>query len=86
MVENLRELHELDLETAPNGSASVPARVVHVNPAGAVARVELTALDGGLTLQVELPPERWQELRLTVGDTAYVLPRKARVFVPDYSI
>ena len=78
--------HELDIEGEPNGSASLPARVLHVNPAGPVARVHLAALEGNLALQVEVPPERWQGLGLKVGDTAYVSPRRARVFLPDYAI
>lgn len=75
--------HELDIERAPLNSGSLAARVTHVNPAGAVARVHLEALEGELSLHVELAPDRWRDLRLTVGDTAYVSPRRARVFLPD---
>jgi sulfate/thiosulfate transport system ATP-binding protein len=78
--------HELEIERSPGDGGSLAARVVHVNPAGAVARVHLEALEGSLTLHVELPPERWRELTLQVGDTAYVAPRRARVFFPEYSI
>jgi sulfate transport system ATP-binding protein len=78
--------HELDIELSPNGAGSLAARVTHVNPAGAVARIHLEALEGSLTLSVEVTPERWSELQLRIGDTAYVSPRRARVFFPDYSI
>jgi sulfate transport system ATP-binding protein len=77
--------HELDIERE-SGPGSVAARVMHVNPAGAVARVHLEALEGQRSLHVEVAPERWRELNLSVGDTAYVLPRRARVFLPEYSI
>jgi sulfate/thiosulfate transport system ATP-binding protein len=78
--------HELDIDVEPNGCSSLPARVLHINPAGPVARVHLAALEGNLALQVEVTPERWQGLGLKVGDTAYVSPRRARVFLPDYAI
>src|SRR5262249_42874979 len=78
--------HELDIDGEPNGSASLPARVLHVNPAGSVSRVHLAALEGNLALQVEVPPERWQGLGLKVGDTAYVSPRRGRGFPPRYAI
>ena len=67
-------------------SGALAARVLHINPAGPVARVHLAALEGNLELQVEVTPERWRELGLKVGDTAYVSPRRARVFLPDYAI
>ncbi len=75
--------HELDHDREPAGAASLAARVLHVNPAGAVARVHLAALEGNLALHVEVPPERWRALGLKVGDTAYVAPRRARVFLPE---
>jgi sulfate/thiosulfate transport system ATP-binding protein len=78
--------HELDIDRVPADTGSLSARIVHVNPAGAVARIHLEALDGSLTLYVEVTPERWRELNLAVGDTTYVSPRRARVFFPDYSI
>jgi sulfate/thiosulfate transport system ATP-binding protein len=78
--------HELEIDHAPNGEGSLPARVVHVNPAGAVARIHLTSLEGEFNLHVEVTPDRWSELKLKPGDTAYVYPRRARVFVPEYSI
>ena len=55
-------------------------------PAGAVMRISLLALEGELSLSVELPPERCTALALEVGDTVHVAPRRARVFLPEYSI
>ena len=57
-----------------------------VNPAGSVAKVFLMAAEFGVGLNVELSPERYDELRLKAGDTVYVSPRKVRVFVPEYVI
>ncbi len=63
--------------TSSRGSespASLPAKVVHVNPAGSVARVQLLAEENDLALNVELSPERCEELDLKSGDRVYVAP------------
>jgi sulfate transport system ATP-binding protein len=77
--------HELDIERHANGVPSLPARVLRLNPAGAVAKVALAVADGS-DIQVDLPPQRYAELDLRPGDHVFVLPRKVRVFVDDYSI
>lgn len=79
--------HELEIERHRNGTPSLAAKVQRLNPAGAVARVGLVAIDeGGRDLCVDLSPDRFAELNLKLGDTVYVLPRRMRVFVPDYAI
>jgi sulfate transport system ATP-binding protein len=77
--------HELDILATPNGVPSLRATVQHLNPAGAVTRVQLLAEDFGLVVNVELTHERRQELALQNGARVFVSPRKVRVF-PDYSI
>jgi sulfate transport system ATP-binding protein len=78
--------HELDINHAANGPASLAARVLHVHPAGAVARVHLRTEEEDLAFNAELSPERCENLDLKSGDRVYVVPRRARVFVPNYSI
>jgi sulfate transport system ATP-binding protein len=80
--------HELDIHRVDNGTAGLPARVVHVNPAGSVTRVELEDLDNRRSVHVELSPGRHAELKLSAGETVLVAPRRVRVFVPadDYAI
>jgi sulfate transport system ATP-binding protein len=80
--------HELDIETEPNGSARIPARVTHVNPAGAITRVQVRVPDIGMELSVELSKDRSAELALKKGDEVFVAPRRVRVFgpAPEYSI
>jgi sulfate/thiosulfate transport system ATP-binding protein len=79
--------HELELDRDPlSGSGSLPAVVVHVNPVGSMARVRLDVPGYGPDVFVDLAPERCTELGLKRGDAVYVAPRRARVFVPDYSI
>jgi sulfate transport system ATP-binding protein len=78
--------HELDILRGPhNGASGLHARVVHVNPAGSVNRVELRSTEGELPVHVDLSPDRLAELALKAGDLVYVAPRKVRVFVPDYT-
>jgi sulfate transport system ATP-binding protein len=78
--------HELDIDHSAESPSGLAATVVHVHPAGAVARVRLLAADGQAALHVDVTPERCRELDLKSGDRVYVAPRRARVFVPDYSI
>jgi sulfate transport system ATP-binding protein len=77
--------HELDIERHANGVPSLPARVLRLNPAGAVAKVALAAADGSDIL-VDLPPQRFAELDLQPGENVFVHPRRVRVFTDDYSI
>ena len=77
--------HELEIERQVNGAPAFPALVSRINPAGSLAKVLLTAGDGR-DVQVDLPFERFQELKLQPGETVFVSPRHARVFVPDYQI
>jgi sulfate transport system ATP-binding protein len=46
--------HELDIVYQADEAGSVPARVLHVNPAGPLARVSLQDLHSGRALNVEL--------------------------------
>ena len=78
--------HELDIELAADSPASLAATVLHVHPLGAVVRIQLHLQDRNEFLNVELSPERFRELDLQIGDHVYVVPRRARVFVPDYAI
>jgi sulfate transport system ATP-binding protein len=78
--------HELDIERQPNGSASIQATVLHVNPTGSRIKVELRAHDSDQLINAELTAQRFAELELAVGDTVYVSPSKVRIFMPSYSI
>jgi sulfate transport system ATP-binding protein len=56
-----------------------------VQSAGSLVKVELRA-GSGQALNVELPHERFRELRLQPGQDLLVAVREARVFVDDYAI
>lgn len=78
--------HELDIELEPGGSSSLPATVSHIHPAGPVARVQLMVAEFDFEIYVDLSLSRYAELELKVGHFVYVVPRKVRVFMPDYTI
>jgi sulfate transport system ATP-binding protein len=77
--------HELDIKRYQNGVPSLEAEIVRVNPAGSIAKINLRTRDGN-ELQVDLSLEHLQELNLREGETVFVYPKNARVFVPDYAI
>jgi sulfate/thiosulfate transport system ATP-binding protein len=78
--------HELVLERAKTATASLEARVVHVNPTGTRTKVELRAVHSDQLINAELSAEQFAELGVKSGDTVHVSPRRVRVFVPEYSI
>ena len=79
--------HDLDirLPTDPAGASGLAARVVRVQSAGPVVKVELVT-DDGKPVSVELAHERYRRIPLTEGMAVRVTPRDARVFVEEYSI
>jgi sulfate transport system ATP-binding protein len=78
--------HELDIARKQNGVPGLQADVRRVNSAGSVARIGLMVLDHEKDIQVDLSLDRYTELNLKPGDTVYVVPKKVRVFIPDYVI
>lgn len=79
--------HELDIEMSANCSGRLPARVLHVNSAGSITRVQVDVPQIG-ELSVELSRDRSAELSLKKGDSVFIAPRRVRVFGadPEYSI
>jgi sulfate transport system ATP-binding protein len=75
--------HELDIDRTPRAERSMAATVRHVNPAGAVVKVELLLRDHQTVVQANLSRERYQELKLQQGEAVYVVPRQLRIFVAD---
>ncbi len=77
--------HDLDIRREANGEASLPARVERINPAGSITKVTLHTAERQEIL-VDLSLERHAELGLQSGDEVFVVPKRARVFTPDYAI
>ncbi len=70
--------HELYV-TAHKEPGTIPARIIHINPAGALARVELERANGSL-LDAELPKSVLDELKLKPGLQVHVRPKQTKVF------
>jgi len=83
--------HELDIDIHRLPGAAVRARVLRIQSAGPMVRVELTPADDESvraedTINVDLTHERYRDLAMRVGDAVFVRVRDSRVFVEDYSI
>jgi sulfate/thiosulfate transport system ATP-binding protein len=74
--------HDFDVRRSRNGATSFPGRVVRTHSAGAVARVSVETEQGRHVL-VELPLEEFRQLALIEGETVFLYPKNARVFIPD---
>ncbi|MGA2881439.1 MAG: TOBE-like domain-containing protein [Bryobacteraceae bacterium] len=72
--------HDLDIERAPSNGDSVFARVLRIQSAGPIVRVELTS-DQNDSITVEMTHERHRDLMIKTGDPVFVKPRDVRVFV-----
>jgi sulfate transport system ATP-binding protein len=78
--------HEVVIRHQRNGSASIGAKVVHVNPAGSRIKIELRAVDSEQLINAELTSERYDELNLKPGELVFVSASRVRMFGPEYSI
>jgi len=71
--------HEIELGRDDGGTVGLWASLRAVNPAGSVVKLELQAPHG--PIQVDLPRERYAELRPAVGESLFVRPTRVRVFM-----
>ena len=78
--------HELNIDLAATDDAGPKARVLHVNPAGPVARVQVRDEENDAVIHIDVSLARFAELDLRAGDLVHVSPRRIRVFEPDYVI
>ena len=77
--------HDLEIWKDVQGRPGLRARVVRVQSAGPVVKVELLS-DTDQTVFVEMSHERFRQEPYTVGDEVFVAPRDSRLFVDDYVI
>ena len=71
--------HEIFVSKVLDGEEYVTAMVTHVNPAGALVKLELER-PSGASLQAEVPKTVVDELNIRRGDTLYIRPKATRVF------
>ena len=72
--------HNVHVAKSKNGVASIEVKVTHVHAAGPIARVELARADNGEEIEAEISRQRFQELGLQIGDTAYASLHDARIY------
>lgn len=68
-------------KTQVEDKTSVPARVVHVNPAGSLIKVELERSSGQL-IQAEVSKEVSEMLNIKRGDELWISPKNFKIFIP----
>ncbi len=72
--------HELQVVREPNGENEyISARILHINPAGPLAKLELQRRNGKL-LQAEVPASVIESQKLERGQNVLVRPVKTRLF------
>jgi sulfate transport system ATP-binding protein len=76
--------HDLDIHESPVDEQSVRAKVVRVQAAGPIVKIEFEA-DNGQSIHAEVSHDRYRQVKAVVGSTLYVSPREIKVF-SDYSI
>jgi len=74
--------HLLDIDHEPGGPSSFRARVIHINPAGSIVRVELLS-EWEDIVHVELTQDRYRSLSLAKGNEVFVFPRRKHITLWD---
>ncbi len=77
--------HQLDITHHPDGSNHLRAKVLHINSAGPLVKVELITRAGD-SVRVEMTQERYRSLALERDHEVYVSLKETQVFLEDYSI
>lgn len=72
--------HEMFVAKTPDGEHEyIPAEVIHINPAGSLAKIELQRKNGSI-LQAEVAKNIIDQLAVRKGDQLFVRPKSVRVF------
>ena len=72
--------HEMFVTKTPEpGQEYIPVEVMHINPAGSLAKLELKRRNGSM-LQAEIPKTIVDSLTITKHDRVFVRPKEVRVF------
>lgn len=74
--------HELEIDRHGEPGA-LSASILQVTPAGSLVRVRLLSEGYGLELNVDVVHERAAQLQLRPGESVFVRPKTARVFMPE---
>ena len=74
--------HHIEIAREPGEGFHLSARVIHINRAGPLVKVELET-QTGMTIHVEMSQDRFQSLRLRRNLDVFAIPRKLKVFPPE---
>jgi sulfate transport system ATP-binding protein len=72
--------HLLEIEHQRNGAEAFHAKVIHINAAGPLVKIDLVS-DWGDPVQVELSHGKYSSLALKRHDEVFVRPRERKIFV-----
>ena len=72
--------HEMFVTKTPDEAHEyIPVQVIHINPAGSLAKIEMQRRNGTI-LQAETPKTLIDSLAVRKGDQLFVRPKNVRVF------
>ncbi len=71
--------HDMEITHKPQDAEAIPARIIHINPAGPMVSIEMEDEQGKL-LQAAVTKERFSELGLEKRQSVYLKPRDMRLF------
>jgi sulfate transport system ATP-binding protein len=75
--------HHFEVRRSLVADNAMRGKIVHINVAGSAVKLEVQ-IDSGDRIQVEVPQEVYQEMKLKRGEEVYVNPK--RIAYTDYSI
>lgn len=71
--------HALEINRHANGGSHFRASIKHINAAGPLVKVEAIT-EWGALVHVEMPQERFRDLRLVKGEPVFIIPKEMKVF------
>jgi len=77
--------HEFEVDRYSPGAEGLIAQLRRIHSIGPLAQLELEREDNGDVLEVMISTERYQYLKLKVGEVLVVKPKRLHVFVDNHS-
>src|SRR5688572_10565882 len=75
--------HEMEISRENYGADTISASIVRIQSVAPNIKLRLKHSDSGQLLEAEIPRDRQRELDLRMGESIFVRPRQARVFIAD---
>ncbi|MEZ5539244.1 MAG: sulfate/molybdate ABC transporter ATP-binding protein [Pseudomonadales bacterium] len=73
--------HDIEIQREPGNNAAFPVTVARINMIGSVVRLALHREDDSEEIEAELSRDRFRQLALQEGESVWVRPLAARVFL-----